>query len=143
MLPEYELEIRVERPDIDELGHVNNVTYLRWVQDVAVAHWNAAASPEDRAHVLWVVLRHEIDYRSPAFAGEELVARTWVGTASRVRFERFTEILRATDRTVLAQARTMWCAVDAVTRRPAAVSQRVREAFSMPAVSRRTARDSA
>ena len=130
MLPEYELAIHVDNSDIDELGHVNNVTYLRWVQDVAVAHWNAAAAPEDREQVFWVVLRHEIDYRSPAFAGDELVARTWVGTASRVRFERFTEIVRAPDRTVVAQARTMWCAVDAITRRPTAVSQRIREAFS-------------
>jgi acyl-CoA thioester hydrolase len=126
----FELRIWVEPSDIDELGHVNNVTYLRWVQDVAVAHWNAAAPTEDRERLMWVVLRHEIDYRAPAFAGEELTVRTWVGTASRVRFERFTEITRIADGAVLAQARTVWCALDAVTRRPTAVSTAVREAFS-------------
>ena len=127
----FELRIRVEESDIDELGHVNNVTYLRWVQDAAVAHWTAAAPAAERERLLWVVLRHEIDYRAPAFAGEELVVRTWVGTASRVRFERFTEMTRAVDGAVLAQARTMWCAVDSVTRRPTAVNAAVREVFSV------------
>jgi len=60
-----------------------------------------------------------------------VVLRTWVGTASRVRFERFTEVLRAKDRAVLAEARTMWCAVDAKTLRPAGVSEEVRKVFSV------------
>ena len=126
----FELRIWVEPSDIDELGHVNNVAYLRWVQDVAVAHWNAAIPEVDRARLLWVVLRHEIDYQAPAFAGEELTVRTWVGTASRVRFERFTEIVRISDGVALTKARTVWCALDPVTRRPTAVSPAVREAFS-------------
>ena len=126
----FEMTVRVQLSDIDELGHVNNVRYLQWVQDVAVAHWNAAAPEADRARLLWVVLRHEIDYRTPAFAGDALLLRTWVGTASRVRFERLTEIVRASDGAVLAQARTMWCAVDSVTRKPTSVSAEVRAVFS-------------
>ena len=126
----FEMTVRVQPSDIDELGHVNNVRYLQWVQDVAVAHWNAAAPEADRAHLLWVVLRHEIDYRAPAFAGDELVLRTLVGNASRVRFERFTEITRASDGAVLAQAKTMWCALDSVSRKPTSVSAEVRAVFS-------------
>ena len=125
------LPVQVEQSDIDELGHVNNVRYLQWVQDVAVAHWNAAAPEADRTRLLWVVLRHEIDYRAPAFAGDELAVKTWVGTASRVRFERFTDIARSSDGAVLVQARTVWCAVDAATLKPTAVSREVREAFSV------------
>jgi acyl-CoA thioesterase FadM len=63
------------------LGHVNNVTYVRWVRRMRL--------------------------------GDEIVARTWVGSACRVRFERFTELLRAGGRTLLAKARTMWCPIDA------------------------------
>src|SRR4051794_25177130 len=44
----------VERSDIDEQGHVNNVTYLRWIQDVAVAHWRHSASKEQLAKYSWV-----------------------------------------------------------------------------------------
>lgn len=126
----FELQLAVRPEDIDELGHVNNVTYLRWVQDVAVAHWQAAASAEARARLLWVVVRHEIDYKHPAHLGDVILARTWVGTASRCRFERHTEILRASDRRLLARARTVWCPIDRQTGRPAQVSPDVRARFS-------------
>jgi len=131
----FDLPIRVEPADIDELGHVNNVTYLRWVQDAAVAHWTTKAPAEEQARLVWVVLRHEIDYLRAAHADDRIVARTWVGTASRVRFERHTEILRADDGCVLARARTLWCPMDAISRKPTAVSNAVRARFSIPAIS--------
>jgi len=132
----FELVVAVDPADIDELGHVNNVTYLRWVQDAAVAHWNAAAPPVDRAKLFWVVLRHEIDYKHPAYAGEHVIARTWVGGATRLRFERHTELLRGADRSLLAKALTVWCPIDARTGRPTAVSPEVRASFSAPAQAR-------
>jgi acyl-CoA thioester hydrolase len=126
----FELTLAIEPADIDEQGHVNNVTYLRWVQDVAVAHWRAIAPAEDQAQITWIVVRHEIDYKQSARMGDEIVARTWVGEASRIRFERLTEILRAADRALLAKARTIWVSIDIRTRRPAAVSAAVRAGFS-------------
>src|ERR1022692_2221190 len=75
----FEIVLPVEPADLDQLRHVNNVTYLRWVQEAAVAHWTAVASAADQAKVLWIVLRHEIDYLQPAFLGDGIVARTWVG----------------------------------------------------------------
>lgn len=126
----FELPIRVQPADIDQLGHVNNVTYLRWVQDVAVAHWQAAAPPAEQARLLWVVVRHEIDYKHPAYLRDDILARTWVGTASRWRFERHTEILRAADRRLLARARTVWCPIDRQTGRLTEVSPEVRARFS-------------
>ena len=127
----FELPIRVEAADIDELGHVNNVVYVRWVQDAAVAHWNAVAPDSEKARLFWIVLRHEIDYRHAAHLTDRIVARTWVGTATRLRFERHTEILRADDRSLLAQARTVWCPIDAATRKPTPVSAEVRTRFSV------------
>jgi len=129
----FELSVPIEPSDIDQLGHVNNVTYVRWVQDAAVAHWKASAPAADQAQLFWVVVRHEIDYKRPAFPGDRIIARTWVGTASRIRFERHTEVLRVEDRAVLAKACTTWCPMDARTRKPAAVSAEVRERFSAPA----------
>ena len=124
------MPIRVEPSDIDQLGHVNNVSYIRWVQDVAVAHWQAAAPAADQAVLVWVVIRHEVDYKRPAYLEDEIVARTWVGKASRIRFERHTEILRAKDRALLVKALTLWCPIDTRTGKPADVSDEVRSVFS-------------
>jgi len=131
MAPIFELPIAIEREDIDQLGHVNNVTYLRWVQDAAVAHWKASAPADDQAKLLWIVLRHEIDYLDAAHLGDSLVARTWVGAARGLRFERFTELHRVSDGKVLAKARTVWCPIDAQRRRPVPVSDTVRNSFSL------------
>lgn len=128
----YEIPLQVEPSDVDVLGHVNNVVYLRWVQEVAIAHWTAVATPAQQAALVWVVVRHEIDYKSPALPGDALIARTRVGVASRRTFERHTEILRASDRKLLARARTLWCPLDPHTFRPVVVGDDVRERFSVP-----------
>ena len=129
----FELPIHVQEADIDELGHVNNVTYVRWVQDAAVAHWTSAAPAAEQARLFWIVLRHEIDCRQAAHLGDEIVARTWVGTATRLRFERHTEILRAQDGCLLARALTIWCPIDAATRKPTPVTAELRSRFSVQA----------
>jgi acyl-CoA thioester hydrolase len=118
--------------DIDGQNHVNNIVYLRWIQDVATAHWKSLASAEAQVVIGWVVLRHEIDYRSPASLGDEILLRTWVGKASRLKFERFTEIRRKIDnKQLLAQARTLWVPVDVRTGKPMRISADLRAQFSI------------
>ena len=124
------MRVAVVPDDIDEQGHVNNTVYLRWVQDVATAHWKAIASAEAQAAIGWVVLRHEIDYKAAALLGDEVLLRTWVGKATRITFERHTEIRRTGDDQLLAQARTLWVPVNAATGRPTRVSDEVRQQFS-------------
>jgi acyl-CoA thioester hydrolase len=127
----FELPIDILASDIDQLGHVNNVSYVRWVQDAAVAHWTAAAPADVQAKLLWVVLRHEIDYKRAAFLEDKIIARTWVGSASRLAFERHTEIVRAADGALLAKVLTTWCPIDAKTGRPADPGVEVRAKFSV------------
>ena len=122
----FEIEILVRPEDIDGLGHVNNVVYLRWMQDAAAAHWGARAGPELQARVIWVVTRHEIDYKAPAFVGERLVARTWVGEPSGATWERFIEIRRVSDDRLLARGRSIYAALDPVTNRPRRVDAELR-----------------
>jgi acyl-CoA thioester hydrolase len=129
----FELPITVRQEDIDQLGHVNNVVYVLWVQEVAIAHWSVLASAEERARLLWVVIRHEIDYKRPAFLNDAIVLRTWVGDAEGLAFERNTEIVRASDRKLLAKARTLWCPVDPRTMRPTEPGDEVRAHFSTSA----------
>ncbi|MDX1577268.1 MAG: acyl-CoA thioesterase [Gemmatimonadota bacterium] len=112
----YEMRFLVTEDDIDGLGHVNNVVYVDWIQRVAGEHWRAAADPELRERVAWVVSRHEIDYKRPAYAGEEVTVRTWVGSTTGVRFERHVEIVDAAERT-LVRARTIWSPLDRETGR--------------------------
>jgi acyl-CoA thioester hydrolase len=126
----FEMIIPVLPGDIDEQNHVNNTVYLRWIQDVATAHWRAVASPKAQETIGWVVLRHEIDYKGPATLGDEMVLRTWVGKATRLTFERFTAIRRNRDGRLLSEARTLWCPIDAQTGRPVRVSEEVRSRFS-------------
>src|SRR3984893_8576085 len=96
-MPEvFEMAITVQPADIDRQNHVNNTVYVRWIQEVATAHWEARAPADSRDAIGWVVLRHEIDYKSPACLGDELLLRTWVGKATRATFERFVEIRRLT-----------------------------------------------
>ena len=127
----FEMTVSVLPSDIDEQNHVNNTVYLRWVQDVATAHWLAVASSEAQKTIGWVVLRHEIDYKIPAALDDKIVLRTWVGKATRLTFERFTEIRRNTDGQILSKARTLWCPINAHTGRPMRVPAEVHAQFSI------------
>ncbi len=127
----YELPLTVEQSDIDQLGHVNNTVYLRWVQEAAVAHWTAAATEEQYNTVIWVVVRHEIDYLASIKLGDAVIARTWVGATVKNYFERFTEIIRTADGKVLARTRTLWCPLDRATGRPTRVGEDIRKRFSV------------
>jgi len=118
---------RVSVQDIDEQGHVNNVAYVKWIQDVAVAHWFSATTEAEREKYTWLVLRHEIDYKKQAFENEEVTATTWVGEPTRISWERFTEIKRGED--LLVRARSVWYLIDRETLKPTRISLELKEIF--------------
>ena len=124
------LRVRVEAADLDDQDHVNNVVYVRWVQDAAIAHWRALTTTEIQATVGWALLRHEIDYRAAARLGDEIIVRTRGGHLEGITFERLTDIRRAADGRVLAESRTLWCPIDPRSGRPRRVSDEVRSLFS-------------
>lgn len=135
MTSRFEHTLRVEASDLDDLAHVNNVVYLRWVQDIATAHWRAIAPAAAQESVAWVARRHEIDYLSPAVLGDEVIVRTWVGAAIGLTFERLTEIVRSGDNRMIVRARTEWVPVDRKSGRPVRVGDDIRSLFSTPAQS--------
>jgi len=103
--------------DIDELGHVNNAVWVKWVQDIAVAHWQAVAPAAHREAHIWVVTRHEIDYRGNVSLGETVTAETWVPDPPRgARFDRCVRFLGA-DGKPKVEARTTWALLDRATGR--------------------------
>lgn len=127
----FEIPLHPQPDDIDELGHVNNIVYVRWIQDVAAAHWLVLSSPQERAELAWVVVRHEIDYKAAARLGDELVGRTYVGEQMAATCARHTEIARPADQRTLVLARTTWCAVQPATGRPRRIPDEMRVRFSL------------
>jgi acyl-CoA thioester hydrolase len=110
-------QITATPDDIDELGHVNNAVWVRWIQDIAVAHWYAVAPPEHRDANIWVVTRHEIDYRGNVAAGETVTGETWVPDPPKgARFDRRVRFTGADGR-IKVEARTTWAMLDRATGR--------------------------
>ncbi|MGL4231238.1 MAG: acyl-CoA thioesterase [Casimicrobium sp.] len=128
-IPGFQQTRFVQASDIDELGHVNNVVYLAWVNDVAIAHWNSVTTDEQRKKMIWVALRHEIDYKAEALLGDTILVRTWTGVARGLRYARHTRIFRQADETLLAEGLTYWCPMDAATRKPARPSKEIAVLF--------------
>ena len=114
------------RPEhIDELGHVNNAVWVQWIQEISVAHWYSVAAKEHDAAFFWVVVRHEIDYLRPAFEGDRVIGRTWVGdTPKGARFDRHVEMMGNDGRTCV-RAKTSWAIIDKASARPIRVPPEV------------------
>src|SRR3978361_2384025 len=109
----FEYRIIVAAGDIDELEHVSNIIYLRWVQDAASAHWAQLSNDTINKKYVWVVMRHEIDYLLPALLNDEIIVRTWVGKNEGARSQRHTQLSNAVTGKMIAEALTTWCLLDA------------------------------
>lgn len=131
-IAEFSTDRMVAPGDIDELGHVSNLVYLRWVLEVAVAHSNAvgfdAAAYAERGEV-FVVRRHEIDYLRPAFEGQRVRSTTWVESWKRASCVRRTDIASADGTMVFARASTLWALVATSSGRPVKIGADLRHLF--------------
>jgi acyl-CoA thioester hydrolase len=115
--------------DIDELGHVNNAVWVRWIQDMATSHWNTVALPEHIAAYYWVVTRHEIDYRGNIAAGESVTGRTWIEAEPKgAQFDRRVDFADAGGK-VIVRANTTWAMLDKASGRPARVRPEIAAPF--------------
>jgi acyl-CoA thioester hydrolase len=123
--PVFDMAFTAAAEHIDELGHVNNAVWVRWMEQLAVAHWEAAADPAHKDAYFWVIVRHEIDYLRPALEGDRVVGRTWVGEAPKgARFDRHMEFT-GPDGKVCVRARTFWAIIDKAAGRPIRVPAEV------------------
>lgn len=125
-------EHTVHDDEIDGQGHANNVSYVHWMQDAAVAHSSAQGWTSKRyreAGIGWVARSHFIEYLRPAYAGDAIVVRTWVSSFERVRSTRRYEMVRTADETVLARAETTWAFLRLENGRPIRIPAEVVEAF--------------
>lgn len=115
--------------DIDILGHVNNAVWVKWMQDIAVAHWMSLAPEADHEAYFWVITRHEIDYRGNVSAGETVTAETWVQEPPRgARFDRYTRFI-GEDGKVRVEAKSTWAIIERASSRLARVPAHLAELF--------------
>ena len=126
----FEYPITILQNDIDEQGHVNNIVYLKWVQEVAIAHWTSVATKEMQKNNLWVVSKHEIDYLKSAYIDSNLIAKTWVTEAQGAKSERHVTIMDAKTETIYAKIKTVWYLLDFKTKRPKRIDAEIVNVFS-------------
>lgn len=125
----YEYTKVVTNEDIDTLNHVNNVRYVDWVNEAAKLHWNLVAPKRLKDHYYWVVLRHQIDYKGPAFLNDALLIKTFVRKTEGVKSFRVIEMYNQETNKLLLQAETIWCMVDSKTHRPSRISEDIISLF--------------
>jgi acyl-CoA thioester hydrolase len=126
--------LTVTHEDLDRQGHVNNLVYVRWMQDAAVAHSSQQGWTPERYEsrgIGWVARSHFIEYLKPAFAGDDVVVRTWVAGFKRVSSVRKYRIERPLDGVLLAVAETNWAFVDLETRSPCRIPGEVSDCFEV------------
>ena len=119
--------IGIRPDDIDHMGHVNNSVYLKWVQDAVVKFWETVAPPEAVARHLWIALAHEIHYRRPTFLDDVVIVDVIAERVAGAKAMFTTVIMRGED--VLAEVKSTWCCLDAVTKRPARLARDIAARF--------------
>ena len=127
----YEYDFDVPPETIDANGHVNNVEYVRWMQDAAVRHFSALGGNAlmDAAGATWVVRSHQVEYLKPALGGQRVRVRTWVQDFRRVMSTRKYEFTLVADGAVVARGETEWVFVHAQTGRPKSIPAEIRSLF--------------
>lgn len=123
----YRHAISIAEQDIDHMGHVNNSVYLKWVQDAVVQYWQAIAPAEAVSKHLWVALKHEITYRKPTFRDDSVFAEVIAEQVQGARAFFTTIVKRGED--VLAEVKSCWCCLDAMSQRPTRLAQDVASSF--------------
>lgn len=126
-------KIYIKPEDIDALHHVNNIVYIRWIQDASAAHWFTLADIDMQDNFYWVVLRHEVNYLHAATLEDDLVAYTWVGEHRGARSERFVKICHAVTGMCYAESKTIWCLLSPKTMRPVKIDNATQEALNSKA----------
>jgi acyl-CoA thioester hydrolase len=128
----YSYTFTVPADAIDFNGHVNNVTYLQWMMEAATRHSQSVGMSYEQCLELggtWVAKSHNIEYKKPAFEGEELRMETWIETMGRIASKRRYRLVRVADEAVLCEGVTEWVFVDKNRFRPSKIPEKIRNSF--------------
>jgi acyl-CoA thioester hydrolase len=123
-------ELTVSQSDLDSRNHVNNVRYVKWVQDLAEAHWLLKTSEDIRRSYYWVMISHHIQYKAEAVLGDTLLLKTFVTESKGVRSIRIVEIYNKSTQKLLTTSETTWCFMSHETNRPTRIPEEINTLFS-------------
>ncbi|MEO9892942.1 acyl-ACP thioesterase domain-containing protein [Aurantibacter sp.] len=126
----YEKTIVVGEEDLDDLDHVNNVRYVQWIQDISKEHWQARVTKEILESVVWVVMNHNITYKSAAMLNDTILVRTHIAKSRGPISVRVVEMFNAKTNSLLVRSSTEWCLLNAKTFKPTRISENIKEIFS-------------
>nr|WP_321246707.1 thioesterase family protein [uncultured Psychroserpens sp.] len=126
----HEQELTVTKDHIDLLNHVNNIEYVRWVQDIAEAHWNLKTSQEIRQDYYWFMISHHIQYKGEAFLGDTILLKTFILNSKGAKSTRAVDIYNKKTNKLLATSETIWCFMSHETNRPARIPEDISNLFS-------------
>ena len=119
----HQFTIKVKLEDIDVLNHVNNVVYLKWINEASEKHWAVLTNADIVSKYFWVCIRHEIDYKGEAYLNDEITVCTWIGASSGVKSIRHVAIYKNTK--LICKAKTSWCLIDVKTKKPTRIKEDV------------------
>ena len=128
----FDLALTVSAEHIDQLGHVNNVVYVQWMQDVASKHVNALGlglKQYQQLNHAMVAVEHHVQYRKAAFEGDELILRTWLDALDSLYLSRQYVFYRPKDQTILFVAKTKWACIEMSSGRPKRMSPTFTQAY--------------
>jgi acyl-CoA thioester hydrolase len=126
----FEQSILVEESHLDELQHVNNVQYLKWVQDIAEAHWQHLIRDNPTEFGLWVVRSHHIEYKRQVKLGDRLRVVTHVELTEGFLSERRVRFFLEDSNTLVAQCSTQWCYLDPLSQKLLRIPEEVHAIFA-------------
>jgi acyl-CoA thioester hydrolase len=119
----FTIVIKVLPDDIDNLQHVNNLVYVKWMDKIATKHWSFLTKENPLPQYVWVVMRHEIDYLKQAGLGDEITVKTWVGETKGITSVRLMEFYK--DEILLVKAKTTWVMLDSKSFKPVRIRENV------------------
>ncbi|WP_353778585.1 acyl-ACP thioesterase domain-containing protein [Winogradskyella sp. 3972H.M.0a.05] len=126
----FEQELTVSQEDLDDLNHVNNVVYLQWVQDIAKTHWLKNANEALLRNYFWVVISHNIEYKSSALLHDKLLLKTYVSESKGVTSTRIVNIYNKQNNNLLVTCETKWCLMSIATKKPARITEEIATLFN-------------
>ena len=115
--------------DLDELMHVNNVRYVQWVQEIAKAHWQSVTTPTQQQENVWVLLSHQIDYKSSAVLHDEIHLKTYVTLTEGVTSTRIVEMYHKDTEKLIVKSETNWCLLDGKSKKPKRITPEIVNVF--------------
>lgn len=125
----FESEIVVQQGDLDDLDHVNNVRYVQWIQDISKEHWQKKAPETLKKEVIWVVLNHNITYKSAAKLDDHIIIKTHIAKTKGAISTRIVEMFDAITQQPIVYAKTEWCMLNSITFKPMRISEDIQNIF--------------